>query len=65
MNADIVPIYWDGTGFVIGAPSRIRTYDRSLKRRLLYQLSYRRIVCHLQLYIYQNSYRRILQFHFL
>ena len=28
--------------FCGGAPCRIRTYDRSLKRRLLYQLSYGR-----------------------
>ncbi len=27
---------------IFGAPSRIRTYDRLLKRQLLYQLSYER-----------------------
>ena len=36
---------------VFSAPTRIRTWDRSLKRRLLYQLSYERIsVCAPYLY---------------
>ena len=30
--------------FLSGAPSWIRTNDRSLKRRLLYQLSYGRVM---------------------
>ena len=47
--------YWASTYKASCPPSRIRTYDRSLKRRLLYQLSYGRVCLILPTYFVQLS----------